>query len=183
MSYKGKYVYKILVMGDTGVGKTSLVLRATRGKFPDPETLMSTIGAFFALKRIIMEDGSLCSLQIWDFAGQERFRSFMKNLFRGANGGIFVYDVTDPITLDDLKRFWIPTVFEQIDKYERPSFFLVGNKIDLTNRLVNSKEGIELARKYEMEYIEVSSKTGENVELLFYLIAKNVHSKYKRRVT
>jgi len=175
-----KYIFKVLVMGDTGVGKTSLVIRSTEGRFPDPSLLKSTIGASFALKKI-NEDENNIVLQLWDFAGQERFRAFMKNLFIGAVAGIFVFDITNPITLDDLGSFWIPAVEDaiKVNFTEQPevaaNFIIVGNKADLSQqRVVSYEEASKFAEKYHMPYIEVSSKTGDGIDEMFQIISKNI---------
>ncbi|MGQ4913188.1 MAG: Rab family GTPase [Candidatus Asgardarchaeia archaeon] len=174
------YLTKVLVMGDTGVGKTSLVIRSVEGRFPDPETLKSTIGASFAVKKV-QRDNKIYSLQLWDFAGQERFRAFMKSLFRGATAGIFVFDLTDPVTLDDLASFWIPSVEETLDTKFSPenplskNFILVGNKSDLVeDRAISIEEASAFAEKYGFQYIEVSSKTGENVDSIFEILTSNL---------
>lgn len=174
------YFIKVLVMGDTGVGKTSLVIRAVEGRFPDPETLKSTIGASFAVKKLT-KDEKLYSLQLWDFAGQERFRSFMKSLFKGATSGFFVFDLTDPVTLDDLASFWIPAIEEALnvsfsENHEfSKNFVLVGNKKDLSDdREISIEEATRFAEKYGFRYIEVSSKTGDNVEKMFELLVEPI---------
>ena len=178
-----KYIFKVLVMGDTGVGKTSLVIRSTEGRFPDPSLLKSTIGASFALKKI-NEDENNIVLQLWDFAGQERFRAFMKNLFIGAVAGIFVFDITNPITLDDLGSFWIPAVEDaiKVNFTEQPevaaNFIIVGNKADLSQQRVVSYEEAFKARPligvdYPMLRLPVGySKFGDKLlEIsLFHLI-------------
>ncbi|MCD6484063.1 MAG: GTP-binding protein [Candidatus Odinarchaeota archaeon] len=175
-----KYIFKVLVMGDTGVGKTSLVIRSTEGRFPDPSLLKSTIGASFALKKINENENNIV-LQLWDFAGQERFRAFMKNLFIGAVAGIFVFDITNPITLDDLGSFWIPAVEDaiKVNFTEQPevaaNFIIVGNKADLSQqRVVSYEEASKFAEKYHMPYIEVSSKTGDGIDEIFQIISKNI---------
>lgn len=182
-------VFKVVVMGETGVGKTSLITRATKGFFPDPELLKSTIGASFALKRVSITDEnsniSAITLQIWDFAGQERFRTLLKGFIAGALGGLFVFDLTDPVTLDDIKNYWIPEVEERLDiKFsENPefarNFVLVGNKSDLIkDRQVTYEEILEVAKPHNLKYILVSSKTGENVERLFEVLAHQLYKTY-----
>ena len=179
-----KKIFKILVMGDTGVGKTSLIYRTVTGEFPDPTTLKSTIGAAFFVKRVNVElENGLFEvvLQLWDFAGQEQFRQLMLRLFKGASGGLFVFDLTEPISFDDLKKFWVPAVEKElkVDFGKRPdvarNFVLVGNKADLIReRAINYDEIKTFAQEKNFKYIIVSSKTGQNVERLFEVLAKQL---------
>lgn len=181
-------VFKVVVMGETGVGKTSLITRATKGFFPDPELLKSTIGASFAIKRVDIlseNETTTVTLQIWDFAGQERFRTLLKGFISGALGGLFVFDLTDPVTLDDICSYWIPEVEDRLDiKFsENPNFarnfVLVGNKSDLIkDRQVTYEEIVNVAKPLNLKYILVSSKTGENVERLFSVLAKQLYTTY-----
>ena len=171
-------------MGDTGVGKTSLIYRTVTGTFPDPTTLKSTIGAAFFVKRVIVESDSgniEVVLQLWDFAGQEQFRQLMLRLFKGATGGLFVFDLTEPVSFDDLKKFWVPAVEKElnVDFSKRPdvarNFVLVGNKADLLKeRAINYDEIRDFAKTKNFRYIVVSSKTGQNVERLFEVLAKQL---------
>ena len=179
-----KFVFKILILGDTGVGKTSLVIRAVKGYFPDPETLKSTIGAaFFTMRYKIQRD--LITAQIWDFAGQERFRSFMKNMFTGSSGGLFVFDLTNTLSLDDLKNFWIPEIIKRIrsDFFDvfKHNFILVGNKKDLKSQIEVTKEEItKLVRQYGFKYFSASAKTGDNVSTIFKELIRMLYiSPYK----
>ncbi len=183
-------IFKILVMGDTGVGKTSLVYRSVKGKFPDPTLLKSTIGAAFSVKKITVDsdNGPIeVTLQIWDFAGQDQFRQLMVKLFKGAAGGLFVFDLTDPVTFDDLSSFWIPAVEGElnIDFSQSPevakNFILVGNKADMIkDRAIDYDEIKRVAKEKNFRYIVVSSKTGENVERLFNVLAKQLLVDYEK---
>lgn len=190
MSFKGslKRVAKILILGDTGIGKTSLVMRVVKGIFPDPEKLKSTIGSAFFVKTYSFDVVEL-SAQIWDFAGQERFRSFMRNMFKGADGGIFVFDLTNKVTLDDLESFWIPEIEEKLKISFREGilndkcFLLVGNKKDVIDqRNVSNEEIQNFVEKYGLPYFETSAKTGENAELVFDELMRAIYEVYVQRL-
>lgn len=161
------YLFKIMLIGDGAVGKTALAQRFLTGIFP--ENLRLTIGANFYTKRIVV--GSLqIVLQIWDMGGEERFRFMMKNYCRGTHAALFLYDITNPGTLYHLDQ-WV----EELRNYAPTAKLLViGAKADLvTNRKVQLAEATEYARERGASMtIEVSSKTGENVNLAFEMAAK-----------
>ena len=149
---------KILIIGDSDVGKTSMLLKYTDNFFP--ESHLATIGVEFKTKDINYKD-FLIHLQIWDTAGQERFKSITKNFFRNTNGVIFMYDVTQKKTFKSVKD-WI-----RDSEINNPGLkrILVGNKIDLKNKIeVNSNDVKEYCLKKEIENLEVSAKLGINVE-------------------
>ena len=149
---------KILIIGDSDVGKTSLLLKYTDNYFP--ESHLATIGVEFKTKEIKLNN-YLIHLQIWDTAGQERFRSITKNFFRNTNGVIFMYDITSKKTYKSVKD-WIKDSEINNAEFKR---ILVGNKIDLKNkREVNFNEVKEWSDKKEIECLEVSAKLGINVE-------------------
>ncbi|MCD6485181.1 MAG: GTP-binding protein, partial [Candidatus Odinarchaeota archaeon] len=170
---------KLITVGDTGVGKTSMLIRYLQGVFPDPDKLKSTIGVAFFSKDFYIDDNVKIVAQIWDFAGQERFREFMKKMFRGTRGGILVFDLSNRMTLDDLESFWIPQIQEIAGVKFSPEseipFILVGNKKDLidtndTLALSNAPTREEIKRvidKYGFEYFETSAKNGTNIGEVF----------------
>ena len=183
-----KRVVKILILGDTGVGKTSLVTRVVKGIFPDPDRLKSTIGSAFFVKDYKFDVMDI-SAQIWDFAGQERFRSFMRNMFRGAEGGMFVFDLTNKVTLDDLESFWIPEIEEKLKInleegiFNDKTFILVGNKKDKEDlRDVTNEEIAKFAEKYNLPYYETSAKTGENAEEMFFELVSKIYQKILQKI-
>ena len=162
------------------VGKTSIAIRFTDNYFPDPETLQSTIGANFYAKLIDYNSSSYL-IQLWDFGGQHIYRSFMSNLFIGASGGLFVFDLTNKDSFYDIIDFWIPETIKKTglsEKTLKNHFFLVGNKKDLSEqREVFADEISNLANKYDFRYYETSAKLGWGIEELFddllNLILKN----------
>merc|ERR1719222_1687760 len=130
---------KLLLIGDSGVGKSCLLLRFADDTYTD--SYVSTIGVDFKMRTLNLE-GRTCKLQIWDTAGQERFRTITSSYYRGAHGIIIVYDVTDKESFNNVKH-WM----QEIDKYasETVNKLLVGNKCDLSSKkVVSSDEAKEL---------------------------------------
>ncbi|KAF7456695.1 putative small GTP binding protein rab1a [Cryptosporidium felis] len=167
------YLFKLLLIGDSGVGKSCLLLRFADDTYTD--SYISTIGVDFKIRTINLENKTV-KLQIWDTAGQERFRTITSSYYRGAHGIIIVYDVTDRDSFDNVKQ-WI----QEIDRYamENVNKLLVGNKCDLVSkRVVTSDEGRELADSHGIKFIETSAKNAYNVEQAFHTMAGEI----KKRV-
>eukprot|EP01115_Flamella_aegyptia_P005964 TRINITY_DN2509_c0_g1_i4.p1 TRINITY_DN2509_c0_g1~~TRINITY_DN2509_c0_g1_i4.p1 ORF type:complete len:203 (-),score=80.67 TRINITY_DN2509_c0_g1_i4:99-707(-) len=163
------YLFKILVIGESGVGKSALLLRFAENTFS--ETFMSTVGVDFKIKKVNVRDKVL-KLQIWDTAGQERFRTIMASFYRGAHGILLIFDVTDPGSFLKVK-YWL----EQIKGHapESTVVLLVGNKIDdAQRRQVDTKEATEFAAKLGLKYIETSAKDGTNVAKAFNDLASQI---------
>lgn len=143
----------MLLIGNSGVGKSCLLLRYAENSFN--ENFFNTIGVDFKLKTV-KHDGQLIKLQIWDTAGQERFRTLTASYYRGAQGIIIVYDVTDRDSFENV-RTWI----SEIEKYSQQTVckILVGNKCDMVeSRQVTPEEGRELAEQFHMPFLETSAK-------------------------
>lgn len=157
------YLFKLLMIGDSGVGKSSLLLSFTSNTFED---LSPTIGVDFKVKMVSLGGKSL-KLAIWDTAGQERFRTLTSSYYRGAQGVIMVYDVTRRDTFTNLSDIWA----KEIDLYSTNQDcikMLVGNKVDKeSERVVTRKEAINFAREYGCLFLECSAKTRVNVEQCF----------------
>ena len=165
-------MFKICLFGDGGVGKTTLLGRYLTGLFKSAQTI--TIGVDFHVKKIQV-DGKLVLLQIWDFAGEKRFRFLLPSYVLGASGGIFMFDIT---RYSSLKNFpeWI-TIFKNgfIGAKDKPlPVIMVGGKLDLSfKRAVPTKESFDLAKTNKLYgYIECSAKDGRNIEDIFTEIAK-----------
>ncbi|KAJ7957024.1 Ras-related protein [Quillaja saponaria] len=157
------YLFKLLVIGDSGVGKSSLLLSFISDSFED---LSPTIGVDFKVKYVEI-GGKKLKLAIWDTAGQERFRTLTSSYYRGAQGIIMVYDVTRRETFTNLSEVWA----KEIDLHSTNQDcikMLVGNKVDKdSDRAVTKKEGINFAREYGCLFIECSAKTRVNVQQCF----------------
>ncbi|PNT48361.2 hypothetical protein POPTR_002G074400v4 [Populus trichocarpa] len=158
-----EYLFKLLLIGDSGVGKSTLLLSFTSKNFED---LSPTIGVDFKVKHVTI-GGKKLKLAIWDTAGQERFRTLTSSYYRGAQGIIMVYDVTRRETFTNLSEIWA----KEIDLYSTNQDcikMLVGNKVDKeSERVVTKKEGIDFAREYGCLFLECSAKTRVNVEQCF----------------
>jgi len=163
------HLFKLLLIGDSGVGKSCLLLRFADDTYSD--VVINTIGVDFKIRTVKL-DGKVVKLQIWDTAGQERFRTITSAYYRGANGIIVVYDVTDPETFASVRR-WL----EEIDRFagtQGVCKLLVGNKADLSNRKVEYGVAKEFADKRNIPFIETSAKTAMNVEELFMGLAVQI---------
>ncbi|MFX1322359.1 MAG: Rab family GTPase [Promethearchaeota archaeon] len=163
--------YKVVIFGDGGVGKTTLTNRYLTGIFEERYQL--TIGMDFYLKKLELNRNKI-SLQIWDFAGEEKFRFLLPSAVLGAQGTIFMYDITQYSTFESLIE-WL-RVFNKANKEnnQEVSTILVGSKFDLEeNRTVSKEEGKIFAKENNfLDFIECSSKTGENVEVVFETISR-----------
>lgn len=162
--------FKILLIGDSGVGKSSLLVSFVSNSVQD---LAPTIGVDFKIK-LLTVGGKRLKLTIWDTAGQERFRTLTSSYYRGAQGIILVYDVTRRDTFTNLSDVWA----KEVDLYSTNQDcvkMLVGNKVDReSERVVSREEGIALAMEHGCLFLECSAKTRENVEQCFEELALKI---------
>ncbi len=169
--------FKVCIFGNGGVGKTTLLYRYIDNKFES--SLKMTIGVDIVIKKLIIE-GRKVTLQVWDFGGEEQFRIFFHTFFQGANGGIFMYDLTRRSSLTSIDE-WL-NIFENhtlTDKEKQIPIIMVGGKSDLQNkRGVSVEEAIKVQESHNLNtYIECSAKTGENVEEVFKTLTRAIMKK------
>jgi len=163
------YLFKLLLIGDSGVGKSCLLLQFADNTYT--ESYISTIGVDFKIKTIEL-DGKKIKLQIWDTAGQERFRTITAAYYRGAHGIIVVYDVTDQESFNNVRQ-WMT----EIDRYasDNVNRLLVGNKCDLTTKkMIDYATAKELADSMGIAFLETSAKNSTNVEQAFLTMASEI---------
>ncbi|KAI3764593.1 hypothetical protein L2E82_14604 [Cichorium intybus] len=166
---RSDYLFKLLLIGDSGVGKSCLLLRFADDSYLD--SYISTIGVDFKI-RTVEQDGKTIKLQIWDTAGQERFRTITSSYYRGAHGIIVVYDVTDQDSFKNVKQ-WL----SEIDRYasENVNKLLVGNKCDLVqNKVVSTEAAKAYADEIGIPFMEASAKEATNVEQAFMAMAASI---------
>lgn len=173
MSNNYDYLFKYILLGDAGCGKSCLLERIVNDKYDESYT--STIGVDFGIK--IIDIGSVkIKLHIWDTAGQEQFRSVIQNYYRNAIGIIVVFDVTDMESFRHVERWINEYRINSNNVYSE--IVLVGNKVDLENvRCVSSEEAIQLAKRHQILYIETSAKTSQNVNETFRIITETIYQK------
>uniref|UniRef100_A0A8B9PW21 RAB1A, member RAS oncogene family n=1 Tax=Apteryx owenii TaxID=8824 RepID=A0A8B9PW21_APTOW len=182
------YLFKLLLIGDSGVGKSCLLLRFADDTYT--ESYISTIGVDFKIRTIEL-DGKTIKLQIWDTAGQERFRTITSSYYRGAHGIIVVYDVTDQEEEEEEESLLVETDvgflresfnnvkqwLQEIDRYasENVNKLLVGNKCDLTTKkVVDYTTAKEFADSLGIPFLETSAKNATNVEQSFMTMAAEI---------
>lgn len=160
---------KLLMIGDSGVGKTCLLLRYANRSFSP--TFITTIGIDFKIKNVEI-DSKRIKLQIWDTAGQERFRTITTSYFRGAQGILLVYDVTDRRSFESIRN-WVSQIQQHADFHVNK--ILIGNKCDmLDEKVVSTEEGRKLAKEFNIDFWEASAKNDVHVEQSFISIARAV---------
>ena len=171
---------KVLLVGDSGVGKSSLMLRFAVDTFN--ENISATIGIDFKVKSIALDDGTQASLQIWDTAGQERFRTLTSSYYRGAHAVILVFDANDTVTFQSLTTHWM----DEVGTYCQSSdvvYMLVANKVDLAGEAMNStlEKAETFARDNKMLFVKCSAKTKEGVVHAFEEVGRHAMKKQQRR--
>eukprot|EP00160_Parvularia_atlantis_P016452 Unigene5223_Nuclearia_a/m.16036 Unigene5223_Nuclearia_a/g.16036 ORF Unigene5223_Nuclearia_a/g.16036 Unigene5223_Nuclearia_a/m.16036 type:complete len:237 (-) Unigene5223_Nuclearia_a:135-845(-) len=157
------YLFKVVLCGDSGVGKSNILGRYTKGEFL--ENVPTTIGVEFTTKATTYEGKSL-AIQIWDTAGQERFNAIAKSYYRGAVGAFIVYDICKRATLESVEKRWL----SQLKQHTHPSIVLclLGNKSDNRDgRQVTYDEGKAVAERNNLMFFEVSAKDATNVSKAF----------------
>ncbi|XP_017052109.1 ras-related protein RIC1 [Drosophila ficusphila] len=167
-----KFLFKILVLGDSGVGKTCLLMRFVDDRFTGK--YVCTVGIDFKV-RLVEVAGQKVKLQIWDTAGEERFRSVMPSYFRGANGVLLVYDTTSAASFQHIEH-WLEEMRRCCP--HRINVLLVGNKCDdLERRQVSQEQATIYADHRALAFREVSAKSGVNVNYVFAALAVNIYNR------
>ncbi len=169
------FTFKLLMLGDASVGKTSLTHRYITGVFVDSPRL--TIGVDFFSKKIRLENNKSVKIQIWDFGGEERFRFLLPTYSKGSNAAFFLYDITSRKTLESLS-VWIQIIRKNAGNIP---IFLIGSKKDLVDyRQISYEEASQKGDEFLLtHHIELSAKTGENVEESFQLLTELLLKKSK----
>ena len=170
-------LFKIVLIGDSFVGKTNIMSKYLMNEFH--EDSKATVGVEFGAKKFDIE-GKSVKAQIWDTAGQERYKSITTTYYKGAKGALVVYDITRKETFDSVDR-WISEVLNSGDK--NMTMLLIGNKCDLDNqRQVTKEQGEEKAKAFKVAFLETSASSGENLDVAFETIMKEVYSKCKNEL-
>jgi len=181
-----QFIIKFIIVGDAGVGKSSILIRFTDARFlanPDP-----TLGVEFGSKLVhLADEDKTIKVQIWDTAGAEQFRSITRSYYRGAAGALLVYDATSKTSFNHAKS-WLQDVREHADP--NLTCILVANKVDLIQdgeegerkRAVKREEAAAWAEEERLLFLEASAKTGENIEEAFETAVRDILDKIKRGV-
>ena len=170
-------IFKTLIIGDTNVGKSNLLLRYVKNDFSS-EMKSTVVGVEFGSK-ILKILGINVKVQIWDTAGQERYRAMTSSYFKGSKGVLIVYDITNYSSFESVDR-WINEF--RMKSEENSAIILVGNKNDIEEeRKVTKEEGEEKAKKYNLAFFETSAKDGKNVEEAFKCLFEKVVENYIKK--
>lgn len=170
-----QFVFKYIIIGDSGVGKSCLLLQFTDKRFEPLHDL--TIGVEFGT-RMVSIDSKNVKLQIWDTAGQESFRSITRSYYRGACGALLVYDVTRRETFSHLQS-WLEDA--KSNSHSAMTIMLIGNKSDLeSKRVVSKEEGEQFAKKNGLVFMETSAKTASNVDEAFLRTATIIYENVQK---
>ena len=174
MSTDTTHCFKILTIGESGVGKTCILRRFVENKFL--KNHLATIGIDFKTKNIEI-DGTPIKLKIWDTAGQERFRNITNQYYKGADGIILVFDVTDQKSFEKIKE-WMSQI-KANTQADQIGLVLLGNKCDIEPRTISKNDGEELGKELGIEYYETSAMKGDGIAQAFEFLAKNILTKKK----
>tara|TARA_A100001011_G_scaffold400034_1_gene511860 strand:+ start:17 stop:655 length:639 start_codon:yes stop_codon:yes gene_type:complete len=171
MSYD--YVFKLILLGDSGYGKSSIVFRILKEKFLNKNE--PTIGLDFATKTLSLPNGKIIKCNIWDTAGQEAFASIIKTYYKNIACAIIVMDVSDENSFEQAEK-WLGRYEKEKDQGSVAMPIIVSNKMDIINRKYTYEQGKTFAETYGCLYMEVSAKTGANCTKLLPLVANHIYN-------
>ncbi len=167
-------VFKILLLGDSEVGKSCFLMRYSDNVFV--ENYITTIGLDYKLKSVKLDSGKTIKVQLWDTAGQDKYRTIAKNYFKGSHGILLLYDVTKQSSFENIRE-WIHDIKEEVS--DKAIIFLIANKIDMVDsRKISKEKGEELAEEYKIPFFEASAKSGENVDEVFKALYNKISEVY-----
>ena len=170
-----QYIFKLILIGNSGVGKSCILQRYMKHTFE--ESYKCTIGVDFLMKSIVI-NGQTVKLQLWDTAGQEKYKSMVSSYYRGANVALIVFDITNHQSFDSLPM-WIENFYK--NGPEQKNIILIGNKKDLADlRQVTQQEAEAFSETNNMMYFETSAKEGDNIEYIFNYAAEKLLEFYGR---
>ncbi|XP_037354641.1 ras-related protein Rab-39B-like isoform X2 [Talpa occidentalis] len=173
------YQFRIILLGDSTVGKSSLLRRYTEGIFL--EGVNQTVGVDFSVHFMEVEPGVQVKLQFWDTAGQERFRSVTRSYYRNSAGGLLLFDITNRASFESITR-WHQEALEKVKPFNI-FFLVVGHKSDLeAERQVMAEEGEKLAASLGTRYVETSAKSDSNISTAFELLIQDIYEAVKRGI-
>ena len=172
MSSESSKTFKILTIGESGVGKTCILRRFVENKFL--KNHLATIGIDFKTKTLNINNQEI-KLKIWDTAGQERFRNITTQYYKGADGIVLVYDVTDEASYEKIKD-WMDQILSNTQKDEI-GLVLLGNKCDVEPRNVTEEQGLKLAEELKINYFETSALTGQGIKEAFEQLTIDIMKK------
>ena len=171
--------YKVLLLGNSYVGKTCILLRFSEDTYKDDYEV--TIGLNYRIKTLNIDNNPI-RMQIWDTSGEEKFKAIAKNFYRGAHGVLLIYDICEKNSFLDVKS-WIEQIIENTDN-DNLVMILCGNKCDMEKeRNISKNEGENLANSYKIPFFECSAKENINIDEIFNTLAKNIYEKVGNRYT
>eukprot|EP00828_Plagiopyla_frontata_P008545 TRINITY_DN14278_c0_g1_i2.p2 TRINITY_DN14278_c0_g1~~TRINITY_DN14278_c0_g1_i2.p2 ORF type:complete len:225 (-),score=44.82 TRINITY_DN14278_c0_g1_i2:149-823(-) len=170
MNKEYDYLFKIVIIGNSGVGKSSILMRFTDDQFKD--SYLATIGVDFRFKTIEIDEKKV-KLQIWDTAGQERFRTITSAYYKGADGIIIVFDSTNEQSFTDIESYWLNELNNYAEK--NVELLLLGNKSDLNEeKVIKQERAQDLAQQKNLAYFETSAKTADCIQNAFSHLANTL---------
>ena len=169
MTSEPSVTFKILTIGESGVGKTCILRRFVENKFL--KNHLATIGIDFKTKTLTINNREI-KLKIWDTAGEDRFRNITNQYYKGADGIVLVYDVTEETSYERIKD-WMDQILSNTQR-EEISLVLLGNKCDVEPRIVTEEQGIKMAQELKIKYFETSALTGLGIKEAFEELAKDI---------